>query len=72
MDFLNFFVCNIEKPIVWCSAYLRISAKENYYNLTKNSRKFPKGVLVSVNDLKVLAKVFKSTYEKAESLKNFY
>ena len=44
MDFLNFFVCNIEKPIVWCSAYLRISAKENYYNLTKNSRKFQASV----------------------------
>ena len=34
-DFFSFFVCNIQKLIVWC-----ISSKENYYNLTKNSRNF--------------------------------
>ena len=38
-DLFNLFVCNIEKFIVWC-----ISAKENYYNLTKNSRKFQASV----------------------------
>ena len=38
-DFLNFFVWNIEKRIVWC-----ISAEENYYNLTKNGRKFQASV----------------------------
>ena len=38
-DLFNFFVCNIEKLIVWC-----ISAKENYYSLTKNSRKFQASV----------------------------
>ena len=34
-DFVSFFVCNIEKRIVWC-----ISVKKNYYNLTKNNHKF--------------------------------
>ena len=38
-DFFSFFVCNIEKLIVWC-----ISDKENYYNLTKNSLKFQTSV----------------------------
>ena len=31
----SYFVCNIEKRIVW-----RIFAKENYFDLTKNRRKF--------------------------------
>ena len=39
-DFFNFFVCNIEKVIIVSC----ISAKENYYNLTKNSRKFQASV----------------------------
>ena len=34
-DFVSFFVCNIEKLIVWF-----ISAKKSYYNLTKNNNKF--------------------------------
>ena len=38
-DFFSFFVCNIGKLIVW-----RISTKENYYNLTENSRKFQASV----------------------------
>ena len=33
--FFSFFVCNLEKRIVW-----RFSAKENYYNLTKTGLKF--------------------------------
>ena len=32
-DFVSFFVCNIEKLIVWF-----ISAKKSYYNLTKNNK----------------------------------
>ena len=35
----KFFVCNIEKLIVWC-----VSAKGNHYNYTKNSRKFQPSV----------------------------
>ena len=34
-DRFNLFVCNIKKPIAGC-----ISAKENYFNLTKNRGKF--------------------------------
>ena len=34
-DFVIFFVCNIEKLIVWC-----IATKKAYYILTKNNRKF--------------------------------
>ena len=38
-DFVSFFVCNVEKLIFWC-----ISAKRNYYNLTKNNYKFQASV----------------------------
>ena len=38
-EFVNFFVCNIEKLIVWC-----IPAKKNYYNLTKNNHEFQASV----------------------------
>ena len=34
-NFASFFVCNTEKLIVWC-----ITARKNYYNLTKNNHKF--------------------------------
>ena len=34
-DFVSFFVCNIEKRVVWC-----ISVKKNCYTLTKNNHKF--------------------------------
>ena len=62
MDFNNgttwlfqFLFCNIEKSIVWC-----ISAKKNYYSLTKNNHKF----LASVTE--------RGTWEKVRSLKNLY
>ena len=32
--FVSFFVCNIEKRIVWC-----VSARKKYCNLTKNNHK---------------------------------
>ena len=38
-DFFSFFICNIKKLIV-----LRVSAKENYNNLTKNSPEFQANV----------------------------
>ena len=34
-DFVSSFACNIEELVACC-----ISAKKNYYNLTKNSHKF--------------------------------
>ena len=68
MDFNNgpavfaiFFVCNIEKLIVWC-----IAAEKVYYILTKNNRKFQatmllcatvKGVLLSVRVLEYFSKI---------------
>ena len=33
-ELFKLFVCNIKKLLVWC-----ISAKKNYYNITKNSHK---------------------------------
>ena len=71
-DFFSFFVYNIEKPIVWC-----ISAKENYYNLTKNCRKFHTSITERCTSLSkhycfVSAKSFQSTCERAEPLKNLY
>ena len=38
-DLVNFFICNIEKHMVWC-----ISAKKTYCNLTKNNRKIQASV----------------------------
>ena len=56
-DFFSFFVCNIEKRIVWC-----IFAKENYYILPKIAVNFRqvslKGVLLSVSALKCFDKIF--------------
>ena len=49
--------CNIKKLIVWC-----ISAKKNYYNITKNSRKFQ----ASVTILECFSKIFQNC-EKGES-----
>ena len=37
--FFSFFARIIEKLVVWC-----ISIKENYYNLTRNGRKFQASV----------------------------
>ena len=66
-DFVSFFVCNIEKLIVWC-----VSAKKNYYSLTKNPINFRqvslKGVLLS-KFRNIAAKSCKSTCEKVKSLK---
>ena len=68
-DLFSFFVCNSEKFIVWC-----ISAKENYYNLTKNCHKFQTSVaekcILSVSILDISAKSFQSTCKRVESLKN--
>ena len=55
-------VCNIKKLIVWC-----ISAKKNYYNITKNSRKFQ----ASVTILECFSKIFQNC-EKGESLRILY
>ena len=45
-DLFKLFVCNIEKLIVWC-----ISAKKNYYNITKNNRTFQASVTERCNSL---------------------
>ena len=52
-DLFNLFVCNIEKLIVWC-----IYVKKNYYNLTKNSRKFQASVAERCTSLSSLYRMF--------------
>ena len=67
-DFFSFFVCNIEKLIVW-----RISAKESCYNISKNRRKFQASVTEKCTSLSKCSGIFRqSTWEKVESLKNLY
>ena len=55
-DFVSFFVCNIEKPIACC-----VSAKKNYYNLTKSYMHFRqvslKGVLLPVRLLEYFGEI---------------
>ena len=53
-DVFSFFVCNIEKLIVW-----RISTKENYYNLTKNNRKFQASVTERCTSLSKRSRMFR-------------
>ena len=63
VTFLIYFFVTSRNLFVWC-----ISAKENYYSLTKNRRKFQ----VSVTETCIFsasAKSFKSTCEKVESFK---
>ena len=52
-DFVSFFICNIEKLIVW-----RISAKENYYNLTNNNHKFQGSVTERFTSLSKSSGIF--------------
>ena len=63
VTFLIYFFVTSRNLFVWC-----ISAKENYYNLTKNSRKFQTSATETCT-FSVSAKSFKSTCEKVESLK---
>ena len=63
----NFFVCKIEKLIVWC-----ISAKASYYNPTKNSRKFQGSVIERCTSLSKRSGMFRQKFEKVESLKILY
>ena len=69
-DIVIFFIWNIEKPIYCC-----ISAKKNYYNLTKN--KFQATVTERCtspsNSSGIFRhKCFQSTCEKVKSLKRLY
>ena len=66
VTFLIYLFVTSRNLFVWC-----ISAKENYYNLTKNSRKFQASVTKTCT-FSVSAKSFKSTCEKVESLKIHY
>ena len=66
VTFLIYLFVTSRNLFVWC-----ISAKENYYNLTKNSRKFQASVTKTCT-FSVSAKSFKSTCEKVESLKILY
>ena len=52
-DFVGFFICNVEKPIVWC-----ISAKEIYYN-TKNNHKFQASVAERYTSLSKSSGIFR-------------
>ena len=58
-DLFSLFVCNIEKLTVWC-----ISAKENYYNLTKNSRKFQTSVTERCTSLSKCSGMFQQNLLK--------
>ena len=67
-DFFSFFVCNIEKRIAW-----RISVKENYYNLTKNSRKFQTSVTERCTSLSKRSGMFRQKVLKVPGKKiNLY
>ena len=70
-DIVSFFVCSIEKHIVCC-----ISAKKNYYNLTKNSHKFRASVIEMCTSVSKSSGVFwqnssKPPVKKLNLEKNF-
>ena len=51
--FVSFFVCKIEKLVVWC-----ISVKKNYDNLTKNDHKFQASVTETCTSLSKSSEIF--------------
>ena len=68
-DFVDLFVFNIEKLVVWC-----ISAKKNFYDFTKNNHKFQASVKERCTSLSKNSGIFqenplKSTCEKVKALK---
>ena len=63
VTFLIYLFVTSRNLFVWC-----ISAKENYYNLTKNSRKFQASV-TEMCTFPLSTKSFKRTCEKTEYLK---
>ena len=71
-DIFNLFVCNIEKLLL----YGFFSAKENYYNLMKNSPKFQANVTERRTSLSKRSRMFRQNLlkvpEKVESLKIHY
>ena len=52
--FVSFFVCNIEKLIVWC-----ISAKKKYYDLTKNNHNVEASVTEKCTSLSKSSGIFR-------------
>ena len=70
-EFVSSFVCNIEKIIAWC-----ISAKKNYYNLTKNNHKFQASVTERCYSLSKSSGIFRQNplkvpVKKLNLYKNF-
>ena len=59
MTLFSFFVCNIEKLIVWF-----ISANGSYYNTTKNSRKFQASVTERCTSLSKRSGMFRQNLLK--------
>ena len=58
-DLFNLFVYSMEKLIIWC-----IYVKENYYNLTKNSRKFQARVTERCTSLSTRSGIFRQNILK--------
>ena len=65
-NFVSFFVCNIEKLIVWC-----ISARKNYCNLTKNNHKFQANVTERCTSLSKSSGIFRQNLLKAPAKRLF-
>ena len=59
-NFVSFIVCNIVRPIVWC-----ISAKDNYYSLTKYNHKFQASVTKRYTSLSKSSGIFRKNPLKA-------
>ena len=58
-DFFSFFICNIKKLIILC-----VSAKENYYDLTKNSPEFQANVTERCTSLSKCYRMFRENLLK--------